>query len=65
MSIETVAVRCSVVGGGPAGTMLGLLLARAGVDVLVTQVLGRAEPLPPPLVVRLLARFPFLPRLPA
>jgi 2-polyprenyl-6-methoxyphenol hydroxylase-like FAD-dependent oxidoreductase len=30
-------VRCCVVGGGPAGMMLGLLLARAGVDVLVLE----------------------------
>jgi 2-polyprenyl-6-methoxyphenol hydroxylase-like FAD-dependent oxidoreductase len=28
---------CCVVGGGPAGMMLGLLLARAGVDVLVLE----------------------------
>ena len=34
---EAVAVRCCVVGGGPAGMMLGLLLARAGVDVLVLE----------------------------
>ncbi len=27
------AASCCVVGGGPAGVMLGLLLARAGVDV--------------------------------
>ena len=37
MSIETIAVRCCIVGGGPAGMMLGLLLARAGVDVLVLE----------------------------
>jgi 2-polyprenyl-6-methoxyphenol hydroxylase-like FAD-dependent oxidoreductase len=30
-------VRCCVAGGGPAGMMLGLLLARAGVDVLVLE----------------------------
>jgi 2-polyprenyl-6-methoxyphenol hydroxylase-like FAD-dependent oxidoreductase len=30
-------VRCCIVGGGPAGMMLGLLLARAGVDVLVLE----------------------------
>jgi 2-polyprenyl-6-methoxyphenol hydroxylase-like FAD-dependent oxidoreductase len=35
--LEAVAVRCCVVGGGPAGMMLGLLLARAGVDVLVLE----------------------------
>src|ERR1700742_2336145 len=29
--------RCCVVGGGPAGVMFGLLLARAGVDVLVLE----------------------------
>jgi 2-polyprenyl-6-methoxyphenol hydroxylase-like FAD-dependent oxidoreductase len=30
-------VRCCIAGGGPAGLMLGLLLARAGVDVLVLE----------------------------
>ncbi len=34
LSIET---RCCVVGGGPAGMMLGFLLARAGVDVVVLE----------------------------
>src|SRR3954465_12348550 len=34
---EIAVVRCCVVGGGPAGMMLGLLLARAGVDVLVLE----------------------------
>ncbi|TYK98375.1 FAD-binding protein, partial [Streptococcus dysgalactiae] len=29
--------RCCVVGGGPAGMMLGYLLARAGVDVVVLE----------------------------
>ncbi|RYF40260.1 MAG: FAD-dependent oxidoreductase, partial [Comamonadaceae bacterium] len=29
--------RCCVVGGGPAGLMLGLLLARSGVDVTVLE----------------------------
>jgi 2-polyprenyl-6-methoxyphenol hydroxylase-like FAD-dependent oxidoreductase len=33
----TMAVRCCIVGGGPAGMMLGLLLARAGIDVLVLE----------------------------
>src|SRR5205807_1074694 len=37
MAAEKVSVRCCVVGGGPAGIMLGLLLARAGVDVLVLE----------------------------
>jgi 2-polyprenyl-6-methoxyphenol hydroxylase-like FAD-dependent oxidoreductase len=35
--VEAVAVRCCIVGGGPAGMMLGLLLARAGVDVQVLE----------------------------
>ena len=30
-------VRCCIVGGGPAGIMLGYLLARAGVEVLVLE----------------------------
>lgn len=33
----TISTRCCVVGGGPAGMMLGLLLARAGVDVIVLE----------------------------
>lgn len=37
MTVETLTVRCCVVGGGPAGVMLGLLLARAGVDVVVLE----------------------------
>ena len=32
-----VATSCCIVGGGPAGMMLGLLLARAGVDVVVLE----------------------------
>jgi 2-polyprenyl-6-methoxyphenol hydroxylase-like FAD-dependent oxidoreductase len=34
MKIET---RCCIAGGGPAGMMLGFLLARAGVDVVVLE----------------------------
>src|SRR4051812_50006578 len=34
---EIALVRCCVVGGGPAGMMLGYLLARAGVEVLVLE----------------------------
>jgi 2-polyprenyl-6-methoxyphenol hydroxylase-like FAD-dependent oxidoreductase len=34
---EKVSVRCCIVGGGPAGMMLGFLLARAGVDVVVLE----------------------------
>src|SRR5207247_9650171 len=30
-------IRCCIVGGGPAGMMCGLLLARAGVDVVVLE----------------------------
>jgi 2-polyprenyl-6-methoxyphenol hydroxylase-like FAD-dependent oxidoreductase len=30
-------VRCCIAGGGPAGMVLGFLLARAGVDVLVLE----------------------------
>src|SRR5262245_9116561 len=36
----TLAVRCCVAGGGPAGMMLGYLLARAGVEVLVLEKHG-------------------------
>jgi len=34
---EPLHTRCCIVGGGPAGMMLGLLLARQGVDVLVLE----------------------------
>src|SRR3989442_1105972 len=34
---DSVSVRCCIAGGGPAGIMLGLLLARAGVSVLVLE----------------------------
>jgi 2-polyprenyl-6-methoxyphenol hydroxylase-like FAD-dependent oxidoreductase len=34
---ETLTTRCCIVGGGPAGMMLGFLLARAGVDVAVLE----------------------------
>jgi 2-polyprenyl-6-methoxyphenol hydroxylase-like FAD-dependent oxidoreductase len=34
---EELNVRCCIAGGGPAGLMLGLLLARAGVDVVVLE----------------------------
>ena len=34
---EKVSVRCAIAGGGPAGMMLGLLLARAGVDIVVLE----------------------------
>jgi 2-polyprenyl-6-methoxyphenol hydroxylase-like FAD-dependent oxidoreductase len=34
---EPVAARCCIAGGGPAGMMLGFLLARAGIDVVVLE----------------------------
>lgn len=37
MAAETITTRCVIAGGGPAGMMLGFLLARAGVDVLVLE----------------------------
>src|SRR5476651_1591755 len=37
MSTPTINSRCCVVGGGPAGMMLGFLLARAGIDVVVLE----------------------------
>src|SRR5437899_7540221 len=37
MATQRVETRCCIAGGGPAGMMLGLLLARAGVDVLVLE----------------------------
>src|SRR5919204_100141 len=40
MSPENISVRCCVAGGGPAGMMLGLLLARVGVEVLVLEKHG-------------------------
>ena len=37
MNASTLTAQCCVVGGGPAGMMLGYLLARAGVDVVVLE----------------------------
>jgi FAD binding domain len=34
---QTVSCRCCIVGGGPAGMILGFLLARAGVDTIVLE----------------------------
>src|SRR5205807_399908 len=34
---ETISVDCCIAGGGPAGMMLGFLLARAGVETLVLE----------------------------
>jgi len=36
----TLSTRCCIVGGGPAGMMLGLLLARAGVNTIVLEKHG-------------------------
>ena len=36
-SERTMKVRCCIVGGGPAGMMLGYLLGRAGIDVVVLE----------------------------
>ena len=35
--MNQIKTRCCVVGGGPAGMMLGFLLARSGIEVLVLE----------------------------
>lgn len=40
MSTNEISTQCCVVGGGPAGMMLGFLLARAGVNVVVLEKHG-------------------------
>src|ERR1700693_3444594 len=37
MPTEAITTRCAIAGGGPAGMMLGFLLARAGIDVVVRE----------------------------
>lgn len=37
MAADVITTRCCVAGGGPAGMMLGFLLARAGIDVTVLE----------------------------
>lgn len=37
MSDEAISTQCCIVGGGPAGMMLGFLLARAGIDATVLE----------------------------
>src|SRR5678815_3265441 len=37
MGRATISTQCCIAGGGPAGMILGLLLARAGVEVLVLE----------------------------
>ena len=38
--MTALSTRCCIVGGGPAGMMLGFLLARAGIDVTVLEKHG-------------------------
>jgi 2-polyprenyl-6-methoxyphenol hydroxylase-like FAD-dependent oxidoreductase len=38
--VAAISTRCCIAGGGPAGMMLGLLLARAGIDVVVLEKHG-------------------------
>lgn len=40
MNSNEINTRCCVVGGGPAGMMLGYLLARAGIDVIMLEKHG-------------------------
>ena len=35
--MTSLTTRCCIAGGGPAGIMLGYLLARSGIDVLVLE----------------------------
>ena len=37
MPNSSITTKCCIAGGGPAGMMLGFLLARAGVDVVVLE----------------------------
>src|ERR1700743_993764 len=37
MALNTLTTKCCIAGGGPAGMMLGFLLARAGVEVVVLE----------------------------
>jgi 2-polyprenyl-6-methoxyphenol hydroxylase-like FAD-dependent oxidoreductase len=37
MAAEKITTTCAIAGGGPAGMMLGFLLARAGIDVVVLE----------------------------
>ena len=38
--VERITTKCCIVGGGPAGMMLGFLLARAGIDAVVLEKHG-------------------------
>ena len=46
-SSKSEATTCLVAGGGPAGMILGLLLARAGVKVTVMEKYGGPKPYAP------------------
>src|SRR6266850_3242419 len=46
--MKEISTDCCIVGGGPAGMMLGFLLARAGVDVVVLEQLKIIDPLTNP-----------------
>jgi 2-polyprenyl-6-methoxyphenol hydroxylase-like FAD-dependent oxidoreductase len=35
--VEALKTQCAIAGGGPAGVMLGYILARAGVEVVVLE----------------------------
>jgi len=37
MDMQTIRTRCCIVGGGPAGMMLGYLMARAGIETIVLE----------------------------
>src|SRR4029079_4204921 len=37
MTTEAITTQCAIAGGGPAGMMLGFLLARSGIDVVVLE----------------------------
>src|SRR5215813_7285806 len=37
LGTEQLQVRCCIAGGGPAGMMLGFLLARAGIEIVILE----------------------------
>jgi 2-polyprenyl-6-methoxyphenol hydroxylase-like FAD-dependent oxidoreductase len=40
MAAQKISTQCCIAGGGPAGMMLGFLLARTGMDVVVLEKHG-------------------------